>query len=45
MVQLGDHAHRSKMLEYVLLSGGNTLVKGFDDRVKRELTMVCPINT
>lgn len=34
--------HRDKLLDFVLLCGGNTLVQGFDDRIKRELTMMCP---
>jgi actin-related protein 5 len=31
------------MLDFVLLAGGNTLVKGFDARVRRELQMVSPV--
>ena len=27
------------------MTGGNTLVKGFDHRIKRELTILSPVNT
>ncbi len=29
----------------MLLAGGNTLVKNFDERIKRELTMNYPVGT
>ncbi len=40
---IGDCEARNQMLDFVLLSGGNTLVKGFDARIKRELQMVSPV--
>lgn len=43
--QLGDCEARNKMLDFVLLSGGNTKVQNFDERIKRELTMNYPVNT
>ena len=41
---IGDCETRNKILDFVLLAGGNTLVKGFDARVKRELQMVSPVD-
>jgi actin-related protein 5 len=36
---------KQKLLDFVLLSGGNTLVQGFDARVKQELVMLNPSQT
>lgn len=33
------------MLQYVLLTGGNTKVRGFDKRIKAELTMLNQYDT
>ena len=35
---------RQRLLSYVLLTGGNTQISGFDQRIKRELTMMNPQN-
>ena len=34
--------YRSDMLSYVLLTGGNTLVPNFDNRIKQEFRMLNP---
>jgi actin-related protein len=36
---------RARLLSYVLLTGGNTLVKGFDQRIASELRMLNPVGT
>ena len=33
---------REEILSYVLLTGGNTLVPNFDNRIKQELRMINP---
>ena len=35
--------YRQRLLSYVLLTGGNTVVRGFDERIKSELTMLNPV--
>lgn len=36
---------RQKLLSYVLITGGNTLVQNFDKRIESELRMLNPIGT
>lgn len=40
-----DSSYRQKLMDFVLLSGGNTLLPNFDLRIKRELTMLNPVGT
>ena len=35
--------YRQRLLSYVLLTGGNTVIKGFEERIKSELTMLNPV--
>lgn len=36
---------RARLMSYVLLTGGNTLVKGFDQRIEQELRMLNQVGT
>jgi actin-related protein len=36
---------RQRLTSYVLLTGGSTLVQGFDSRIKCELRMLNPVGT
>jgi actin-related protein len=41
----GKQEYRQLLLDYVLLTGGNSMVKGFDARIKQELVMLNPSNS
>ena len=43
--QIGDCETQNRLLDFVLLAGGNTLVKIYDESIKRELTMIYPVGT
>lgn len=42
--RLADSAHRDDMLKDIFLTGGNTLFKGFEERLRTELRSVLPID-
>ncbi len=43
--RLADSAHRDEMLKDIFLTGGNTLFKGFEERLRTELRAVLPVES